>query len=68
MYVFGLFCSISGLCLHQNVLCLAREVDLVTSWNPAISDMQELGSYSPAELLVRSDMLKHVAVRSALHL
>eukprot|EP00775_Hariotina_reticulata_P012733 gene12733-12863_t len=35
-----------------NVLCLAREVDLVTSWNPAIADMQELGSYSPAELLI----------------
>eukprot|EP00879_Flechtneria_rotunda_P012757 GHRR01013321.1.p1 GENE.GHRR01013321.1~~GHRR01013321.1.p1 ORF type:complete len:363 (+),score=102.08 GHRR01013321.1:695-1783(+) len=35
-----------------NVVCLAREVDLVTSWNPAISDMAELASYSPSELLI----------------
>ncbi len=34
------------------MLCLTREVDLVTSWNPAIADMRELLALSASELLV----------------
>jgi hypothetical protein len=39
--------------LLQHAVCLAREIDLATSWNPAITEMLELAAYSPSELLVR---------------
>jgi hypothetical protein len=29
-------------------------MDLATSWNPAITEMLELATYSPSELLVSS--------------
>eukprot|EP00878_Enallax_costatus_P014374 GHUV01015034.1.p1 GENE.GHUV01015034.1~~GHUV01015034.1.p1 ORF type:complete len:383 (+),score=100.58 GHUV01015034.1:321-1469(+) len=35
-----------------NTTCLAREVDLVTSWNHAVSDARELATYSPSEVLM----------------
>lgn len=37
----------------QHGVCLAREVDLVPGWNPAILDARELKAYSTSELLVR---------------
>ncbi|KAF6260429.1 hypothetical protein COO60DRAFT_1700303 [Scenedesmus sp. NREL 46B-D3] len=36
----------------EHVVCLARELDLATSWNPAITEMMELAAYSPSELLL----------------
>jgi hypothetical protein len=39
------------LCAAQNVLCLAREVDLVDSWNPAMAQVAELATHSINELL-----------------
>eukprot|EP00878_Enallax_costatus_P021354 GHUV01022603.1.p1 GENE.GHUV01022603.1~~GHUV01022603.1.p1 ORF type:complete len:474 (+),score=108.82 GHUV01022603.1:587-2008(+) len=35
-----------------HAVCLAREFDLVPSWNPAILDSRELKAYSPSELLI----------------
>ncbi|WIA09921.1 hypothetical protein OEZ85_010135 [Tetradesmus obliquus] len=36
----------------EHAVCLARELDLATSWNPAITEMMELAAYSPSELLL----------------
>ena len=36
----------------QNITCLAREVDLVHTWNPAISQMEQLQQLALNELLV----------------
>ena len=39
--------------LHlQNMICLTREVDLFTTWTPAISQAEQLQQLAPNELLV----------------